>query len=766
MQKYLYIKTPPSEKHDHATIENFGRLIDTLRKVLKGGENISFEMFGHKGIVYFFVTLDEKVVNKFQSLFYSIFPFAEILVLKSDPLSITSDYEVTAHTLKQKKTYIVPIKTFNTLRMDSVPDKVKETSAAIQFYKDSLSPICSFLAELRGDQKGWMQLILTKKHEHFFYLVQKKLAKIWHYLKRKIRIRDARKEGLFEKETEYLKEKMKHDHIGVNIQMGVASKDGDAAELAETFFKSIQAYYSNESTNKLMIRRSCKGKTAIKMSQDRSTQNRMVFNVDEFITLTHLPNPTDIPHFSAVISKKAEPPADLPFGEGRKDICSFGMTNYHNNFRKFGIMRKDRGRHSYVIGKSGSGKSKMLELLIKEDLEAGKGVCVIDPHGDLVENVLTYIPESRKKDVVVFNPLDTERPVPFNPLAGVEEKLKMQVTNAFVNIFKKSFGAGWNDRLEHVLRYSVLALLDTTDATVFSIEKLISNREYRQKVIRTIKSDSVRNFWTNEFPAWTEKYSSEAINPLLNKMGQLAGNTMIKNMISITDNTFDLRELMDQEKILLVKLPKGILGEENIQIMGAMFVTKIYQAAMSRQDIPEEERKDFYLYIDEFQNFTTDTFTEILSEARKYRLVLNVAHQFLGQLSDNIKKSVFGNIGSFISFRVGGEDSKHFVQEYTPVFIERDLINLGVREFYCKISINGEIRKAFSGQTLFLQKPTKHFAAEVVELSRQKYGVDLEEEARNQAKQMIIDSGGMIEEEVNVDPALYEMPFPEPFAMA
>ena len=238
---------------------------------------------------------------------------------------------------------------------------------------------------------------------------------------------------------------------------------------------------------------------------------------------------------------------------------------------------------------------------------------------------------------------------------------------------------------------------------------------------------------------------------------------MIKNIISIQKNTFDLREIMDNQKILLVKLPKGILGEENIQLFGAMFITKLYQAAMSRQDVPEEQRKDFYLYIDEFQNFTTDTFSEILSEARKYHLILNVAHQFMGQLSETIKKAVFGNIGSFVSFRIGGDDAPHFVKEYTPVFIERDLINLGVQEFYCKISIKGKIRKAFSGKTLTLIKPDSHYAAEIIELSRKKYGADLAEAAKKLAKQAIIDSGGMVEEEIEVDPKLYEMPFPEPF---
>lgn len=764
MEKYLYIKTPPTEKHDHATTENFGRFIDTLRKILGRNEKISFELMGYKGIVYFFVVIDDSIMNKFQSLFYSIFPAAEILELKTDPLSVTAGMDVIVHSLKASKSFVVPIKTFNTLRMDSVPDKVKETSAAIEFYKDSLSPICSFLAELRGDEKGWMQIVLSRQKEHFFYLIYKKLIKSWHKFKAKFRFRDMKKEGLFEKEKELIKQKDNSDHIRVNIRLGSCSKTGNTRDLAESFFQSISEYYSDDYTNKLLIDKTYKHEKAAAIMKNRAdTDNYMIFNVEEFITLLHLPNPKDIPHFSAVISKKAEPPADLPYGDGN-NICEFGMTNYHGNFRNFGLLRKDRIRHMYAIGKSGSGKSKLFELLIKNDLENGQGVCVIDPHGDLVDNILDYVPESRKKDVIYFNPLDTEKPVPFNPLDNVDPRLKMQTTNAFVNIFKKAFAASWNDRLEHVLRYSVLALLETKDPTVFSIERLISNREFRQKVIRQVKEDSIRNFWTNEFPSWTEKYSSEAINPLLNKLGQLAGNTMIKNVISIPNNTFNLREVMDNQKILLVKLSKGILGEENIQLLGAMFITKIYQAAMSRQDIPEEQRKDFYLYIDEFQNFTTETFSEILSEARKYKLVLNVAHQFLGQLSENVKKAVFGNIGSFISFRVGGEDAPHFVREYTPVFIERDLINLGVQEFYCKISIEGEIRKAFSGRTLNLPKPENSSAKEIIEISRNKFGVDLEESARKLAKQTIIDSGGTIEEDIQIDPKLYELPFPEPLS--
>jgi len=761
--KHLYIKTPPLEAHDYGTIENFGRLVDTLRKMLATKDRVSFQLYGYKGIVYFVVSLEDYLEAKFISLFYSIFPGTEVVDLgKKDPLAFAPDHKCTLLSLKMQKSSVVPIKTFNTLRMDSVPDKVKETSAAIQFYKDSLSPICSFLAELRGEQKGVFQMVLMRQNEHIFYLLKKKALKIWHNFKRKFRIRDARKEGLFAKEAELIDQKVKTDHVRVAMNVAVISKEGDSQGLAEAFFQGIQAYYGAEYTNKFMVKKIYHDAVAGQKLCERKGEDYLIFNVDEFITVMHLPSPKDIPHFSAVISRKAEPPADLP-PENTPGLSLFGVTNYHNNFRKFGILRRDRIRHSYCIGKSGSGKSKLFELLIKSDLLDGQGVCVIDPHGDLVENVLTYVPESRMKDVVVFDPLDTERPVPFNPLEHVEMKLKMQVTNGFVNIFKKAFAASWNARLEHVLRYSVLALLDTPDATVFSIQKLISDRIYRQKVIRQIRDDSVRNFWTNEFPAWTEKYSSEAINPLLNKLGQLAGNTMIKNVISVVKNTFNIREIMDQQKILLIKLPKGILGEENIQLLGAMFITKIYQAAMARQDIDEEKRKDFYLYVDEFQNFTTDSFGEILSEARKYHLILNLAHQFLGQLSDPMKKTVFGNVGSVISFRVGGEDAQHFMHEYTPVFIERDLINLGVREFYCKITINGEIRKAFSGTTLFIQKPQHHFKKEVIDFSRKTFGIDLEENARNLAKQEIIDKGGMVMDEIEIDPRLNQAPFPEPY---
>jgi len=446
-----------------------------------------------------------------------------------------------------------------------------------------------------------------------------------------------------------------------------------------------------------------------------------MLSTKELATVFHLPNEKEVPNVMHVLSKKAEPPADLPTDRSDKQISFFGETNFHGKKIPFGIRRNDRRRHLYAVGKSGSGKSKMLELLIKNDIEAGKGVGILDPHGDLVDNVLTMIPEHRIKDVVIFDPSDTDNPITFNPLADVPPHLKMRVTIGFIEIFKKLFGANWTPRLEHVLRYTTLALLDTPGTTIYSILKMLTDKNYRQMIVRNIKESNVKNFWVNEFAGWSEKFDNEAITPLLNKVGQFVATDMIRNIVAQPDNKIDFRDIMDNNKILLMKVSKGILGEENAALLGSIAITKIYQAAMARADTREDDRVDWYFYVDEFQNFATDTFDEILSEARKYRLNLTIAHQFLGQLSSKIRTTVFGNVGSMVSFRVGGEDARILAEEYNPRFSERDIINLGVRDFYTKISINGELREAFSGKTLFIENPKDNFAQECIAHSRATY---------------------------------------------
>ena len=403
-------------------------------------------------------------------------------------------------------------------------------------------------------------------------------------------------------------------------------------------------------------------------------------------------------------------------------MSTFGITNYHNSNIIFGISREDRRRHMYMVGKSGSGKSKLLELLINQDIEQGHGVAVLDPHGDLVDDVLRMIPEHRKDDVILFDPSDIEFPIALNLLENVGEKYKMQVTIGFIQIFKKLFGSNWTDRLEHVLRYTILALLDSPNTTVFSILKMLTDKNYRQFIVRNIQDDVVKNFWVNEFAGWSEKFDSEAITPLLNKVGQFVSTNMIRNIVGQPKNTFDIRKVMDNQKILLINASKGRIGEDNSALLGAMLITRIQLAAMDRAKIPEEERKDFYLYVDEFQNFATESFASILSEARKYRLNLTIAHQYITQMEEPVRDAVFGNAGTLVTFRVGAADAEYLEKEFAPTFTETDLVNLDKYNAYIKLMIDGITSKSFSMQTIAPSKTSFQSREVVLKVSRERYG--------------------------------------------
>ena len=493
----------------------------------------------------------------------------------------------------------------------------------------------------------------------------------------------------------------------------------------------------------------------------RTAENTFLLNSEETATIYHYPDPSDVPHIVHVLAKKSEPPRDLP-KKGvlpPTDMSVFGISNFHNQNFVFGIKRSDRRRHLYIVGKSGTGKSKLLELLIDNDIQAGHGVGVLDPHGDLVDNVMHYIPEHRIEDVVLFNPADADFPVAFNPLEQVPQEMRVRVTIGFIEIFKKLFGSNWTPRLEHVLRYTTLALLDSPNTTILSILKMLSDKNYRQRIVARIEDSVVKNFWVNEFAAWSEKFDNEAIMPILNKVGQFVSTSLIRNIVGQSTNKIDFRKIMDEGKILLMRISKGYLGEENAQLIGAMAITKIQQAAMSRTDIPEEKRRDFYLYADEFQYFATDTFGEILSEARKYRLNLTMAHQFMGQLSDHIRTTVFGNVGTIINFRVGAEDAAILENEYTPIFKVRDIINLGVRNIYIKMSIDGELRDAFSAKTVDVPHYENDFSQRITATSRGKYArprVDVEQDLKKW------DEGGQDDAVVAAMSASLEEKFAEP----
>ncbi|OGY98590.1 MAG: hypothetical protein A2855_01945 [Candidatus Liptonbacteria bacterium RIFCSPHIGHO2_01_FULL_57_28] len=426
----------------------------------------------------------------------------------------------------------------------------------------------------------------------------------------------------------------------------------------------------------------------------------------------------------------APPPPELPvYGkDDPKDVSYIGRTNYVAALEEkkfvFGIKRVDRRRHLYIVGKSGVGKSKILELMVRQDIAYGHGLCLIDPHGDVIDAVLDFVPESRVEDVVVIDPSDFEYPASFNPLANVDPNFKHQLTQGLIEVMEKQFGANWTPRLEHVFRFTTLALLDYPHATMRGMISMLTDRNYRQKVVEYIEDDMVKRFWAIEFADWSEKFDTDAIIPLVNKLGQFLSDPMLRNIFGQKENKIDLEKLMEGKKIILINTSKGRLGEENSSFFGAMFITKIKQAGMARASMPEKDRHDFYLYVDEFHNLVTETFENILSEARKYALCLTIAHQYVGQLIPRVQAAVLGNTGSIIIFRVGGEDAVKLKPEMAPVFDVKDMINLAVREFYVKMTIDGESYDPFSAETLsVMDAPHRSFKHEIMESSRHKYAM-------------------------------------------
>ena len=430
------------------------------------------------------------------------------------------------------------------------------------------------------------------------------------------------------------------------------------------------------------------------------------------------------------IIKYAPPPPELPI-YGRvdpADVSFIGRTNYIAALEEkrfiFGMKRVDRRRHLYIVGKSGVGKSKLLELLVRQDIAYGHGLCLMDPHGDVIEAVLEFVPENRIDDVVIIDPTDMNHPVSFNPLANVDPFFKHQLTQGLIEVMEKQFGANWTPRLEHVFRFTCLALLDYPHATMRGMISMLTDRNYRQKVVEYIEDDMVKRFWAIEFADWSEKFDTDAIIPLVNKLGQFLSDPLLRNIFGQKENKINLEELMRQKKIIFINLSKGRLGEENSSFLGSMLITKIKQAGMSRASLPEKERHDFYLYVDEFHNLVTETFENILSEARKYGFCLTGAHPYVGQIIPRVQAAVLGNTGSIIIFRVGGEDAERLEPEMEPLFKVKDMINLGMQEFYIKMTIDGETYDPFSAETLkVLPPPHESFKDKIEATSRRKYAI-------------------------------------------
>src|SRR3990167_5747237 len=416
----------------------------------------------------------------------------------------------------------------------------------------------------------------------------------------------------------------------------------------------------------------------------------------------------------------------MPIPSNNPDkITYFAETDYRSKRIKFGISDDDRGKHVYVIGKTGMGKSTLLENLAIQDIQNGEGVCFIDPHGGSAETLLSYVPEHRVKDVIYFAPFDQEHPVALNVMEDIGRDKRPLVASGLIGAFKKVWVDAWSARMEYILSNALLALLEFSGATLLGVNRMFADKDYRNMIVANITDPSVKAFWVDEYAKYSDKFATEATAAIQNKVGQFAANPLIRNMVGQSKSTFDIRKVMDDRKILIVNLSKGRIGEGNANLVGSMLITKIYLAAMSRADVGPEVvlgLPPFYLYVDEFQSFANESFADILSEARKYKLSLTVAHQYIEQMSEEVRAAVFGNVGTMCAFRVGAYDAEILEKEFAPTFSIEDLVNLGAFQVYLKLMIDGVTSPPFSATTMEpISKLEISFHDDIVEASRRAF---------------------------------------------
>lgn len=419
----------------------------------------------------------------------------------------------------------------------------------------------------------------------------------------------------------------------------------------------------------------------------------------------------------------------------------FGETDSRGKRVKFGIKNVDRSKHFYVIGKSGMGKSTLLENMAIQDIQNGNGIVFIDPHGGTAEKLLEYIPPERVNDVIYFAPFDMEYPVGFNIMEDVGVEKRHLVVNGLMSVFEKIWEDAWSARMAYILQNTLLALLEYPGATLLAVNRMYTDKEFRTKVVNNVTDVSVKSFWVDEYAKYTDKYVSEATPAIQNKIGQFAGNPLIRNIIGQSKSTFDLRKMMDEKKIMIVNLSKGRVGEGNARLLGSMFITKIYLAAMSRADEPAHvlnKLPPLYLFVDEFQSFADKSFADILSEARKYKLCLTMAHQYIEQMEDEVREAVFGNVGTMLAFRVGAYDAEVLEKEFAPIFTAEDIVNLGLRQFYLKLMIDNVSSQPFSGVGIPpIEQATITYVREIIDTSRKSFG-----KPRAEVEKAIIDWHG------------------------
>ncbi|MBP6098615.1 MAG: type IV secretion system DNA-binding domain-containing protein [Candidatus Levybacteria bacterium] len=692
-------------------------------------DSLSFEIVAKPQDIRFYVGVNKKYQDMLEKQIHGSYPDASIQEVE-DYNIFTEHGEVAAAEFGLEEEYFKPIKPYK------------------DFSVDPLSTIVSTLGKMQEGEAAVLQIIITKAGDSW----KKEGREHNAHVKKDEANPDTAKYSVDSKELEGIEQKVSKQGFRAYLRVVVVSSSHEAAEAHLSNIESTFNQYASFNSFHPVEDKFFKSNVILDFIYRQLPLFRtghMILTVEELATLFHFPNKQiESPHIHWMAARVAPAPGNIPT-EG----LYLGKSIYRGETREIKIGLDDRRRHMYIIGKTGVGKSEFLKDMILQDIRAGKGVAVIDPHGDLVDDILPLVPPERAEDVIYFDPSDTERPMGLNMLEAANEEQKHFVVNSIIGLMYKLFDPHQTGiigpRFEHAVRNAMLTVMYDEGATLIEVVRILTDARYVQQLLPKVKDPIIRRYWTDQIAQTSDFHKSEVLDYIVSKFGRFVTNTAIRNIIGQSKSSFNFREIMDKQKILLINLSKGKIGEENSSFLGLILVPRILTAAMSRQDMPMADRKDFYLYVDEFQNFATPDFAQILSEARKYRLNLIVANQFIGQIDEEIKNAIFGNAGTIMSFRVGVSDANYLQHEFQPTFTEADLINVERFHAYVRTLINGEPSVPFSMDltrdiTEEKKQENPRVAELIRELSRLKHGKPVK----------------LIEAEINQRSNLFDQPTP------
>lgn len=687
---------------------------------LKPQEHLSFEIVAKKEDIRFYVAMPEKLRDLVEKQIHGAYPGADVKEVE-EPSIFTDHGKVAFAQLKLGSNSFYPIKIYKDLPTDP------------------LSTLTAAMAKMGDNEGAAIQVLVTPAESKW----QKSGRAFISKTKKTESDPEKAKYNIDPKTYEEIENKCSKPGFDTTVRIVVNSTTKESANAHLSNLTSSFSQFSSDHNHF--------GKTKIRIKQlwmidfiyryQPLFGNKSILSVEELATLFHFPNKSvETPHIFWLNAKRAPAPALIP-----KTGTYLGKSVYRGVDRPVCISEDDRMRHVYIIGKTGVGKSELLTDMIMQDIRAGKGVCFIDPH-DTVERIMEMIPPERAEDVIYFNPSDTDRPLGLNMIEAETEEEKHFITTSIVGLMYKLYDPHKTGiigpRFEHAVRNAMLTVMSEKGSTFVEVVRCLTDSRYVQELLPKVSDPIVRRYWTDQIAQTSDFHKSEVLDYIVSKFGRFVTNKMMRNIIGQSESAFNFRKVMDEGKILLINLAKGRIGEENSQFLGLILVPKILIGAMSRQDIPEEKRRPFYLYVDEFQNFATPDFAQILSEARKFRLALTVANQFIGQVEEEVKNAIFGNVGTLVSFRVGVSDANYLQHEYQPTFTEADLMNIERFNVYIKTIVNNEPVPPFSMDlTKDMGKLKEIRSAKMAEmvkqLSRLKYGRDktvVEAEVAQRAK--------------------------------